>query len=106
MAQLKFLQHSFPIGIDLQPQSVFGGSITSGESLAEAATELIFQNTHVPAGRLNVRITGDMNRIIGRDVRSAMRETSFLTVIFGPPLPSSDDIPDRVPIACILAAHD
>ena len=99
VATAKFLQHSWPLGANGRQQSTWGGNITSGEALAERAGGLIATLGYLPASGGSVRITGSIGEIVGRDARSNMDQTTFMTIILSPPIPRLNNLPERVPIS-------
>jgi len=100
VAQAKFLQHSWPLNPrTLEPQSSFGGWITSGETLAEAVIQLVLTHGYTPTGGVNVRITGDMGHRVGTDAYGNLPTTTYLTAIFGPPIFRPGRLPERLLIS-------
>ncbi len=98
-AAQKYIEHTWLLNDRWQPHSVFGGKIISPEKLVSAALLLVTTRDAVPAGGLNVRITGDMGFQTGRDIRSPLPSTNYLTVILGPPNGMKDGLPKRPPVS-------
>jgi RHS repeat-associated protein len=92
-AQTKFIQHSWPLNRDGRLQSYFysHGPIRGGDDLVGATAVIMGAYSAVPAGAGigRVRITGNLGRIIGFDVRSGTH-TTYLTAVFSQPLGPPD----------------
>lgn len=91
---MKYGQHSLPNNpVSGRPQSYWASEILYGNVLSYTAYGILTHST-VRAGGVNVRLTFDVEQVVGYDYMS-QSDTTFITVILGPAIPSQGGTPQR-----------
>ena len=80
----KYIQHSSPTNpISGRPQSYWSEG-TGAQDVFGYASYAILTHSTSPAGGLNVRITVNVDHVVGYDYMSGGSPTTFITIILGP----------------------